>query len=461
MFERRLAHMRTRWGSYFSIGMMLVTGCTQSGDDTADGEPEPPACMDSKLTAEPVAWPLPALGAAWADHVNDLYTNGVNYALVDLTGDALVDLVVASGAGQANIGTTAWLVYANTGNGFAAAPIEWPIPALGAAWADAPVDPFTDGVNYELIDVTGDHRPDMVIASGAGQPNVGTSAWLVYENTGVAFKADPISWTLPSLGAMWADTPTDLYTDGINYAVMDLHGDARPELVVASGTGQPNVGTTAWLVYENTGTGFSTTPASWALPALGSAWAELTYDRFTDGVNRALVDLQGDQLPELVVASGSDGASVGTTMWEVYANTGTGFATSPTPWALPSLGAQWADAVQDRFSDGINYGLYDLRGDRHPDLVIAMSPADPTVGSTKWLIHENIGSSFAADAATWVIPALGAGWATEVFDRASNGVNWGLVDLSGDPRPELVIAGGTSPTVGTTSWSVYGNVCPQ
>jgi hypothetical protein len=461
MIEHRLPCLHARSASHFLIGITLVAGCTQSGDDTTGGEPEPPACTDSTLTAEPAAWPLPALGAAWADHVTDLYTNAVNYALVDLTGDALVDLVVASGAGQANIGTTAWLVYPNTGTGFAAAPIEWPLPALGAAWANAPVDPFTNGVNYALIDMTGDRRPDMVVASGAGQPNVGTTAWLVYENTGAAFKAEPINWTLPSLGAMWAEAPTDLYTNGINYAVMDLHGDAHPELVVASGTGQPNVGTTAWLVYDNTGTGFSTTPATWTLPALGAAWAETQSDRFTDGVNWALVDLQGDTLPELVVASGSGGAAVGTTMWEVYANTGTGFATSPTPWALPSLGAQWAETVHDPYSNGINYGLYDLRGDRLPDLVIAMSPADPTVGSTKWLIHENTGSGFATDAVTWTIPALGAGWATEVFDRGSDGVNWGLVDLSGDARSELVIAAGTSPTVGTTSWSVYGNVCPQ
>jgi hypothetical protein len=48
----------------------------------------------------------------------------------------------------------------------------------------------------------------------------------------------------------------------------------------------------------------------------------------------ALTDIDGDKLPDLVI-TGDDDAVVGTTLWKVHRNTGTGFAAQPIDWADP------------------------------------------------------------------------------------------------------------------------------
>ncbi len=48
--------------------------------------------------------------------------------------------------------------------------------------------------------------------------------------------------------------------------------------------------------------------------------------------------MNGDAKPDLVVTSvcNATASPIGDQRWDVYLNTGQGFASTPTPWALPS-----------------------------------------------------------------------------------------------------------------------------
>lgn len=165
---------------------------------------------------------------------------------------------------------------------------------------------FTRCVDSDTLDLNGDGIPDMVAINSAINYQ-----WLVYfgqlstPSGGVigGFSA-PVAWYVPppsypylyrylhvetghqySDGYWYSDTPQEL---------MDMNGDGRPDLVVASS------GT--WWVYLNTGTGFESTPLSFAAPggaaSLGSNWGYSTTKESASGL--AMMDFNGDGLPDLV-----------------------------------------------------------------------------------------------------------------------------------------------------------------
>lgn len=137
---------------------------TDSGHDT-DGDTDPP-CDEPGFAAEPTPWPLPVLGGSggWSGDVpfptlagsawRDCDGNGsVDYAytVVDLTGDALPDLVVTEDECEdaAGLGTSRWNVYAGTGSGFATAVTHWSLPFLdGTDWSDHVPFPDLSGSSW-------------------------------------------------------------------------------------------------------------------------------------------------------------------------------------------------------------------------------------------------------------------------------------------------------------------------
>jgi hypothetical protein len=403
---------------------------TQEPGAQDPGKPPVSSCAGVGLAAKDASWalPYPAHSTAWA-------TGESRYALVDIHGDGKPDLVVTSTPADPTVGEAQWLVYPNDGNAFAKTAESWklPYPAHSTAWA-------TGESRYALVDIHGDGKPDLVVTSTPADPTVGETQWLVYANDGKAFAKTAESWKLPSPAhsTAWA-------TGESRYALVDIHGDGKPDLVVTSTPADPTVGEAQWLVYPNDGNAFAKTAESWKLPypAHSTAWA-------TGESRYALVDIHGDGKPDLVVTSTPADPTVGETQWLVYPNDGKAFTKTAASWKLPSPAHSTAWMTGES-----RYALVDIHGDGKPDLVVTSAPADSAVGETQWLVYPNDGNAFTKTAESWKLPypAHSTAWATGESRYA-------LVDIHGDHRPDLVVTSdGTNPALGETSWSVYDNVC--
>ena len=263
----------------------------------------------------------------------------------------------------------------------------------------------------------------------------------------------------------------------LSFATLDMNGDLRPDLVVADLCDLAGVGTTHWLVHLNEGMGFASEGVEWTLPS-GFATDQLDDLAEDSGgscvegeLSFGVVDVDGDLRPDLVVADRCDIGGVGTTHWLVYANEGDRFADVALVWDLPSGFA--TDQLDDLADDSggscvegeLSFGVVDVDGDLRPDLVVADRCDIGGVGTTHWLVYANEGDRFADVALVWDLPP---GFATDQLDDladdsggscAEGELSFGLLDMDGDLRPELVVAdrcdiGG----VGTSGWEVYSNL---
>jgi hypothetical protein len=108
--------------------------------------------------------------------------------------------------------------------------------------------------------------------------------------------------------------------------VVDINGDTRADIVVTSACGDATVGTAEYLVYLNNGTGFDAA-AAYALPSLPTA---------PGCVQTALVDVDGDSMLDFVVTSSCDDATIGSSHWLVYHNTGSAFDLTAISYTLPN-----------------------------------------------------------------------------------------------------------------------------
>ncbi|KAB2889157.1 MAG: hypothetical protein F9K40_19975 [Kofleriaceae bacterium] len=136
--------------------------------------------------------------------------------------------------------------------GFATAASDWTLPA-GAAMAGFGA---FEGVNtlgrFRAVDLDGDRRPDIVWTHWFDDDTVGAMRWMRHPGVVGGFADDAVPWSLPATGGPflyasdWGQYPS--------YDMLDLDGDARPELVVTfRGNGGP-VGNQHWEVYRNEGT---------------------------------------------------------------------------------------------------------------------------------------------------------------------------------------------------------------
>ncbi|MDO7877841.1 hypothetical protein Q5H93_24100, partial [Hymenobacter sp. ASUV-10] len=234
------------------------------------------------------------------------------------------------------------------------------------------------------------------------------------------FAPTATNWALPAGGLVSAtgvnQSFTDLYfasssaygTGTQVWNTLDLNGDARPDLVVTREKGSSGdavvfgTGTNRyWKVFLNTGAGYAATATNWALPAGGIVSTNGINQSFPDlslanssayGTGTQVwntLDLNGDAKPDLVVLreKDSNGNSLvfgtGTNRyWKVFLNTGAGFASTATNWALPVGGIVSTNGINQSFPDlslanSSAYGTgtqvwntLDLNGDAKPDLVV-------------------------------------------------------------------------------------------
>lgn len=291
----------------------------------------------------------------------------------------------------------------------------------------------------------------------------------------IAFNLPP-GFATDQLDDLAADDSGSCSEGELSYAVRDMDGDLRPDLVVADRCDLANVGTDAWQVYLNDGTRFDDAATTWSLPA-GFSTDQLD-DLADDGSGSCVVgelsfglhDMNGDMRPDLVVFDDCDIGEVGSDRWLVFLNEGAGFADAPSNWTLPT-GFQ-TDAFDDvsgdegciAFQGELSHTLLDVDGDLRPDLVVTDNCDIGEVGTDHWLVYANLGTGFSDVPTFWSLPQ---DFATDDLDDVAGDdggfcnfgrVVHGLRDMDGDRRPDLVITDNCDVgDVGASHWMVYLN----
>jgi hypothetical protein len=188
---------------------------------------------------------------------------------------------------------------------------------------------------------------------------------------------------------------------GFAYALRDVDGDLRPDIVVYTDCTDATVGISHWDVYLNNAPGFADVPVEFALPEPppNHPWSALertTCDVGGQGAAYSLVDVNGDLRLDLLIFSDCADATVGTAEWRVYLNDGRGFASEPIVWPLPEPQANYpwngiertsCDTVAAR---GTAYSLRDMTGDGLPDLFIYNDCSSSLVGLARWEVYPNV-----------------------------------------------------------------------
>jgi hypothetical protein len=417
------------------------------------------------------------------------------WSVVDMDGDGKPDLVRTGISTDATVGNARWLVHENQGNGFGPAQ-DFALPAAGGsadkvAFRTLSGDAFLPKDAYHawaVVDMDGDGKPDLVRTGISTDATVGNTRWLVHKNEGNGF-GPAQDFALPAAGGSAdkvafrtlsgdAFLPKDAYHA---WAVVDMDGDGKPDLVRTGISTDTTVGNARWLVHKNEGNGFG--PAQdFALPAAGGsadkvAFRTLSGDAFLpkDAYHAwAVVDMDGDHKPDLVRTGISTDTTVGNARWLVHKNQGNGFGAGED-FALPAAGGD-ADKVAFRTLGGDAFlpkeayhawSVVDISGDGKPDLVRTGISTDTTVGNARWLVHANEGNGFGS-AVEFALPPVG-GDADKVAFRTLSGDAflpneayhaWSTVDLDGDGALDLVHTGiSTDTSVGNARWVVYGGVC--
>jgi len=233
-------------------------------------------------------------------------------------------VVADTDAGAGGIGSSKWLVYANSGTGFGPSASDWSLPS---GFQDGALDALgdtssSDGVVWGLLDLTGDGAVDLVVAdTDAGAGGIGSSKWLVYANSGTGFGPSASDWSLPSGfqdGAL--DTLADSSnSDGAVWGLLDLDGDAALDLVVAdTDAGAGGIGSSKWLLYANSGSGFGPTASDWSLPVgFPDGGFDTLYDDSADSIDWSLLNLGQDNVLDVVIARNEADGSVGASHWQV------------------------------------------------------------------------------------------------------------------------------------------------
>jgi hypothetical protein len=336
-------------------------------------------------------------------------------------------------------------------------------------------------LSYGLRDLTGDLRPDLVVADDCDLDGIGTGSWRVYPAEANGFGA-AIDWALPvgfgvdALDDLAKDSGGACFESEISYGLVDMNGDERPDLVVADACDFEGVGTTHWLVYENHGDGFAAIAQSWALPpaytfddlddlaaddAGGCAVGELSF---------GLEDMDGDLRPDLVVSDACDLEGTGSDDWLVYRNEGDGFASAAIGWALPS--GFGFDALDDLEKDDgglcalgeLSYGLRDMDGDLRPDLVVTDDCDDGAAGDVYWAVFHNDGDRFASVSVSWALP-IGFGYeqlddlsADESASCIGGELSYATLDANGDRTADLLVSDRCDVEgTGTTHWTLVAS----
>lgn len=311
---------------------------------------------------------------------------------------------------------------------------------------------------------------------------------------GPGFMAEPTVWAVPKGGragegfAAPAGEPAAVKDDA--WELFDIDGDGALDLVLTAAAYPAGDGFLTrtkgypfnpfWQVYRGgTSGGFGGDPHAWLLPLdIGLEGRGLVTTAGEPGVAGehvwALRDVDGDGRPDLVV-TGVAGPKKGeirplgapeAPRWDIYFNTGDGFAATPHAWVLPLVpDGLLLHHVQAALPlvNGPSWALLDLDADGWSDIVITGRSKYPKFivhgfpNNPYWEVYRGGPEGFVEPALVWMVPQGGgaetgfAGTAAGIFGEAkiAGDQSWALIDVDGDKKLELVVTGQLSdPTQG-------------
>lgn len=490
----------TRASSLLLVGVVAV-GCAGPGLSETDGEGgasssggaageggAAPLCEATDFGAAvdhelPGDYPPEAFDGLGSAGDCDAGSALPSYGLVDLDGDALVDLVVTDNCVDPAVGEARWLFYRNDGTAFGPA-APWSLPDYGPEAFEHLAGAGSCGSgdlkpSYGLTDLDGDGLIELVVADDCIDGDVGRTTWRVHRNTGAGFAAASESWGLPDYGPEAFEHLAGPGACGDGdlepaYALLDLDGDRELDLVITDNCYSESLGRDHWLVYVGSGAGFAPTGSEWGLPEYGpDAFDQVSASGACAGGKLepafGLADLDGDHAVDLVVTDDCVDESVGRTRWLWHANTGAAFAAAPVGWSLPEYGPEAFEHISGAGSCSGGelkpaYGLIDLTGDEQLELVVTDDCVDEALGRSRWRAHAKSGNGFGASPAAFGLPDYGP----EPFEHLAGAgpcsaelkPTYGLVDLDGEGHLDLVVTDEcTDETIGHTRWLRHDGRC--
>jgi hypothetical protein len=372
------------------------------------------AGSDTGFAATAMTFALPAgytafYGVSTTSAYCDSGRNVPEHVVMDMTGDGKPDLVVTNRCNDTTIDRDHWLVYANSGTGFAASPASFALPAgytafYGVSTSSAYCDSGRNVPQHLVMDLTGDAKPDLLVTDRCNDTTIDVDHWLLYANGGSGFAASPTTFTLPSgYTAFYGIATSSAYCDsGRNvpqHVVMDITGDAKPDLLVTDRCNDTTIDVDHWLVYAGSATGFSATPASFALPPgytafYGIATSSAYCDSGRNVPQHTVMDVGADGRLDLLVTDRCNDTTIDDDHWLVYSNSGTGFDATSTNFALPGeysafYGVATSSAYCDSGRNVPEHAMLDFGGDGRPDLVVTNRCNDAAIDLDHWLVYPN------------------------------------------------------------------------
>jgi hypothetical protein len=180
------------------------------------------------------------------------------YTTTDLDGDDRFDLLVTRVCGDTTVGDTHWVVHRGQDGGFAAA-ASYALPTgyasgsfpstAGAVPCDVPARP-----GYQLVDVGGDGRLDMLVTRVCSDAAIGDTRWRVHGGDAAGFSAAtdvPLPTGYPAGSFPTAAGAAPCGAAGTPaYSLVDFGGDGRPDLLVTRRCGDAAIGDTRWLLHS-------------------------------------------------------------------------------------------------------------------------------------------------------------------------------------------------------------------
>ena len=343
---------------------------------------------------ERIVWTLPM------DHreLDGLHAANSIEVVLDIDGDGNADLVQAMDPETREVpgaeATPHWRVWRGDGeSGFATEALEWALPAVGRLAA------VHQRGWHTVRDLDGDGVVELVhTRSETDHPHGwedGSSHWRVYRLDGDGFSSTYEEWPLPPSPVGYGNEFTSWTDDSyFENTTMDVTGDGLPDLINPHEFGWPYAVYGAdsdkphWMVYENTGAGFSDTAMKWTVPHEDFAYPHEGGDRLypVSGTFRTF-DLMAER-PALVLAAdpetGEGFSEDGKPVWPAFRNTGSGFETQHTSWSLPDGVFERFWHLDARVTEG--WVTTDMNGDGCQDLVLTagLDLGVPTEDDTVW-----------------------------------------------------------------------------
>ena len=169
------------------------------------------------------------------------------------------------------------------------------------------------------------------------------------------------------------------------YTTTDLTADGHADLVVTHDDCDDRrrlaPGRPPW-----SSSGFARSPSSFAVPA-PRCQVDFDYLGGVGGVTYTTVDLTAlDGRPDLVVTHDNCDTTVGVSHWDVYPWSSSGFAPSPSSFAVPAPRCQ-ADFDSVSGAGEITFATANLKDACAVSLVVAHDDCDTTVGQTHWDVY--------------------------------------------------------------------------